>query len=177
MDKKQIEKETIKENISNYLKELFENQYYTISRQGVSISKKVKLFSVHFGSVDSNPDDHNQHFRIHLKKYNLKELKFYCKLENRNLENNYITRDSREKSKGTFGYNNSGGELIILKVTEEYEQSFINGNADLFEAYLEVENHESNNNVYVFDEDEKGLFWNKNPDADMPHLWTFMMVV
>ena len=166
-----------KDIIADHLKNLFRDNYYTISRQGSSISKKVKIFSIHFGSAESDNDDHNQHFKIHIKKYNLSELKFYCKLENRKLPENYITRDNRGKSKGTFGYNNSGGELIVLKIPKEYEQSLINGNSEMFEAYIEVENHEEGETVYLFDDEEEGLVWNADAEADVPNLWTFMMVV
>ena len=71
---------------------------------------------------------------------------FSCKVSNRNWQGNYMVRDGRQGRSGVFGYNDSGGELIRVRL-ETPLQHVVETDLQRFRARLYVEGKDCHRGV------------------------------
>ena len=134
--------------------------------QGV-LTKSISIWGSGF-KLHEESADHDQHSKLEIVESEAdRPNSFLCKLTNRNWEGNYMVRDDRDEESGTFGYNDSGGELVkvslITPLTEIVEKDLKRFSVRLF---VEGEDNQKGTLLGVFSR-EGSLFWGPSIKAEV----------
>ena len=149
-----------------FIRELKDNYFKFHFADGV-LGKKVSIFGSGF-DLKKNSDKPTLHTIIKVKESDFDiPNSFMCKISNREWKGKYMTRDQRGKSRSTFGYNSTGGELVKINLITPVEDVVAN-NLKVFSVRLFIEGKDNYfGNYYGVHSKEGKLYWGHESNSEI----------